>query len=223
MTRRHLLTAPAATFAQNPPPPGIGIIGTGNRASAHFRAYPQLSEARIVALSDLESERMETYNKTLPRRAATYTDWRELLKDPQVGIVVITAPNFLHHDMAIAALRAGKHVLLEKPIAITYTLARRIQKEAESSGRILAVGMQRRYWAMDAHIQQLVDGNLIGPVRFIQVSEYRGDWSPRGWQYTDPATGGKPTGGFSGNWPGPRNWNSPCTPSARSPSSSSHH
>jgi len=191
MTRRHLLAAPAAAFAQTTPAPGIGVIGTGNRASAHFRAYPQLPEARIVALSDLESDRMESYNKALPQRAATYTDWRELLKDPRVGIVVITAPNFLHHEMAIAALRAGKHVLLEKPIAISYPLARRIQAEAKSSGRILAVGMQRRYWAMDAHIQQLVESGLIGPIRFIAVSEYRGDWSPRAWQYTDPATGVK--------------------------------
>lgn len=194
--RRRLLGAAAASAlggaaAQTAEPFRIGLIGNGNRSTAHVRAYLNLPEAKVVALSDLQSDKMAATNARLKANAATYTDWRELLKDKNVSVVVITTPNYLHHEMAIAALRAGKDVLLEKPIAINYQQAREIQREAARSGRAFAVGMQRRYWARDRHIQQLVDNGVIGPLRYITLSEYRGDWAPNAWQYTDPATGRK--------------------------------
>lgn len=169
----------------------IGLIGNGNRGTAHVAAYLKLPEAQVTALSDLDPARMDSFNAKLGGGATKYVDWRELVKDRNVDIVAIATPNFLHPEMAIAALRAGKHVLLEKPIAINYRLARQIQAEAKKSGRVLAIGMQRRYRAMDAHVQQLVDSGLIGKVRMIGIAEYRGDWSTKGWQYTDPKSGRK--------------------------------
>ena len=112
-----------------------------------------------------------------------------MIRDKNVDIVAIAVPNFLHAEMAIAALRAGKNVLLEKPIAINYQLARQIQAEAKKSGKTLAIGMQRRYTKRDHHVQQIADSGLIGQVRFVNIAEYRGDWSPKGWQYRDPKTG----------------------------------
>jgi predicted dehydrogenase len=191
MTRRQALTASAAAplalaqARQNK----IGLIGNGNRATAHLRAYLEMPEAKVVALSDVEPVRMDSFNTQLGGQCAKYIDWRELVKDRNVDIVAIATPNFLHPEMAIAALRAGKHVLLEKPIAINYKLAREIQAEARKSGRVFAVGMQRRYMERDHHIQQLVDNGAIGKLLYINISEYRGDWSPKGWHYTDPATG----------------------------------
>lgn len=198
MTRRSaMLTAAmaAATPAQNMAAKRkIGLIGNGNRGTVHLAAYLQMPEAQVTALSDLESARMDAYNSKLGGGATKYTDWHELIKDKNVDIVAIAVPNYLHPEMAIAALRAGKHVLLEKPIAMDYPSARAIQREARKSGRTLAVGMQRRYMERDYHVRQLVDGGLIGPVRAIHVAEYRGDWSPKGVQFTDPVTGKK------GNW-----------------------
>jgi predicted dehydrogenase len=168
-----------------------GVIGIGNRSRAHFTAFQKLAEARIVALCDLDSQRMAGVNDTLPVKATTYTDYRELIRDRNVSVVVIVTPNYLHHEMALAALRAGKDVLLEKPIAITYQQAVEIQREAERSGRVLAVGMQRRYTREDALLRQVVESGAIGPPRLITYAEFRGDWNPATWQYTDPATGKK--------------------------------
>ncbi|MFN7938872.1 MAG: Gfo/Idh/MocA family oxidoreductase [Bryobacteraceae bacterium] len=167
----------------------VGLIGNGNRGTAHLGAYVKMPEIQVTALSDLDGTRMDAYNAKLGGGATKYVDWRELIRDKNVEVVAIATPNFLHPEMAIAALRAGKHVLLEKPIAINYQLAKQIEAEAKKSGKVFAVGMQRRYRPMDAHVQQLVDSGLIGDVKFINIAEYRGDWSPRGWHYKDPKTG----------------------------------
>src|SRR5262245_41860513 len=106
----------AALSAQTGATPGIGVIGIGNRSKAHFAALEKMPESHIVALSDLESKKIDEVNATLPAKASSYTDYRELLRDKAVGMVVIATPNYTHHDIAIAALRAGKDVLLEKPI-----------------------------------------------------------------------------------------------------------
>ena len=191
MTRRTLISTAAGSLAlaAQAKQQKIGLIGNGNRGTAHLAAYLKMPEARINALCDLDSSRMAEYNKKLGGGAVQYTDWRELIRDKNIDIVAIAVPNFLHAEMAISALRAGKNVLLEKPIAINYQLARQIQAEAKKSGKTLAIGMQRRYTKRDHHVQQIVDSGLIGRVQFINIAEYRGDWSPKGWHYKDPKTG----------------------------------
>jgi predicted dehydrogenase len=193
MLRRQLLAGGAAALAsaQAASPAKIGIIGTGNRSTAHVKAYLNMPEIQVVAMSDLDSSKMQATNKRLGTNATTYTDWRELIKDKNVSIVVIAVPNYLHREMALAAMRAGKDVMLEKPIAVNEKEAQEIRREAERLGRVLGIGMQRRYWEADSHVQQLVDNGVIGTLRFIVMNEYRGDWSPTAWQYTDPATGKK--------------------------------
>jgi predicted dehydrogenase len=190
VTRRNLLLASSAmASAQTAQPARIGIIGCGNRSTAHLAALRQVPEGKIVALSDVRPEKTAEANKTLAQPAATYVDYRELIHDRNVGVVVIATPGYLHREMAIAALRAGKDVLLEKPIATTYADAREIIQEAKRSGRIVAVGIQRRYAALDRQTRAVVESGRIGDVRLITFSELRGDWIAHGWKYTDLATG----------------------------------
>ncbi len=181
----------AALDAQSDKPVQIGIIGLGNRSKAHFAGLKGLTEGKIVALCDLESARMDTVNKALPEKAETYTDYRELIKDKNVGAVVIVTPGYLHHEMAVAALRAGKDVLMEKPLATNYADALDLIREAKRSGRIVAVGMQKLYSRSDVEMRRVVESGRIGPVRLINYQEYRGDWFQGTWKYTDPATGKK--------------------------------
>jgi len=188
MHRREFLLS-TALAAQAAEPPKVGIIGLGLRAGAHLDALRQLGDAQVVALSDLDSARMAKANQGLPAPAATYTDYRELIRDRNVQVVVIITPGYLHHQMTLEALRAGKDVLVEKPLANTYAQALDIQREARRTGRIVAVGMQRRYFRNDAEYQQVVDSGALGPVRLITYWDFRGDWNPSTWQYTDPATG----------------------------------
>jgi len=91
--------------------------------------------------------------------------------------------------MAMAALRAGKDIVLEKPMGINYIQAREIAREAKRLGRIVSVSMQRKFMAPDRDTLAAVRQGLVGAVRMIVCQENRGDWNPASWKYTDPATG----------------------------------
>jgi predicted dehydrogenase len=194
MTRRHWLAATAFAapgLAAQEPAHKIGIIGLGNRSRAHTSALANLPEAKVTALCDLDSARMQSVRQQTGGTAATYADYRELVRDRNVSLVVIVAPNYLHAEMAIAALKAGKDVLLEKPLGINYQEAQAIIQAARQSGRMLAVCMQRRYMRQDVEVQQAVESGMLGAIKFIQITEMRGDWNPQSWKY--PGASGKPT------------------------------
>jgi predicted dehydrogenase len=193
MTRRDFtatLAAAASTLnaAQDSAAPRLGFIGLGARSKAHFAALNELPQAHVVALCDLQSARIQETNAGLPSKAVGYTDYRELLHDRNVEAVVIATPNYLHYEMALDTLRAGKDLLLEKPMGIDYEQAKAIQDEAARSGRVLMIGIQRLYGS-DGILIAMVQRGDIGQVKVINASEYRGDWNPRTTMYTDPATG----------------------------------
>ncbi len=121
--------------------------------------------------------------------AELYTDYHELIADQRVDAVAIAAPNYLHAPMAIAALRAGKDVLLEKPIALTYAEARRVAAAARETGRVLAIGMQRHFSRAYRRIVEAVGSEEVGKPHLFALNEYRGDWTPRTWLWRDPQSG----------------------------------
>jgi predicted dehydrogenase len=194
MTRRDFaatlaLAAGHALHAQEQAPaPKLGFIGLGARSKAHFAAFKELPEARIVALCDLDSSRINATNAELPSKATGYTDYHELLHDKNVEAVVIATPNYLHYQMAMDVMRAGKDLVLEKPMGINYQQAKAIQDEAARTGRVVIVGIQRLY-ASDGIMIAMVARGDIGRVKVINASEYRGDWNLKTTLYTDPATG----------------------------------
>jgi predicted dehydrogenase len=192
VTRRDALIAGAVVLdtasGQQPAPP-VGIIGCGNRSKAHLAALKALPEAKIAAISDIQPDKMAAFNQGLAQPAVTYVDYRELIRDRNVGIIVIATPGYLHKQMALEALRAGKDLLLEKPIALSYPDALEIVREAKRAKRIVAVGMQRRYAQQDRAVREAVERGAIGQIRLISFSELRGDWFPGSWKYTDPSTG----------------------------------
>ena len=169
--------------------PRIGLIGLGNRSQAHLGAFEALGSVEVIALSDIEADRMRAARSGPAATAELYTDYRELIADKQVQAVVITAPNYLHAEMAIAALRAGKDVLVEKPIGITYQEALRVAAAASETGQVLAVGMQRHFNPAYRKIIEAVRSGEIGKPYLFALNEYRGDWNPRTWGWTDPQSG----------------------------------
>lgn len=170
----------------------IGIIGVGLRSGSHIKALKTLQgDSKIVALCDLESARMAKAAAGLPSKPEMYTDYRELLKDKNVGAVVIVTPGYLHHEMTLAALRAGKDVMLEKPLALNYKEAADIIRETRKSKRVVCVGMQRRYSKGDSEIRRIIENGTIGAVKYINYEEYRNDWNAQTSKVTDPKTGKK--------------------------------
>ncbi len=152
-------------------------------------AFEELGDVEVTALSDIQADRMREARQGPAAAAELYTDYRELIANRRVEAVAIAVPNYLHAEMAIAALRAGKDVLLEKPIALTYQEALRVAAAVEQTGRVLAVGMQRHFDPALSRIVQAVSSGQIGTPYLFALNEYRGDWNPRTWRWTDPESG----------------------------------
>ncbi len=170
-------------------PPKIGLIGLGSRSARHLGAYRELGNVEVVALCDVQGERVRAARSGPAANAELYTDYRELISDDRVQAVAIAVPNYLHAEMAIAALKAGKDVLLEKPIGLTYQEALEVAAAARESGRALAVGMQRYFDSTLRRIIETVGSGEIGMPYLFALNEYRGDWNPRTWRWTDPHSG----------------------------------
>lgn len=148
---------------------GIGVIGCGGIASgAHLPNYVRMSRVRIVAVADIDLERART---TAARWGAEayYQDYHDLLARPDVHAVSITTPVFQHAEPALAAMRAGKHVLCEKPIARTLEEADAMVAEAERSGVIFTMGYQPRFSRLWQETKSLLTGGLIGELRAVNL------------------------------------------------------
>jgi len=98
---------------------GIGVIGAGMWGESHARVFSGHPDVRLVAVCDVVADKAKALAKKYDV-AKTFTDYNEMLKDPEVQAVGITTPDFLHRDPFVAACRAGKTILVEKPLATTY-------------------------------------------------------------------------------------------------------
>src|SRR3954471_17808266 len=122
--RRHFLISsalyPIAASAQATPRVGTALIGAGGRGSYLLQTILEEPKARVAALCDIKPDRLDKAASTAAKdKPRTYTDYRRLLDRKDVQAVFIATPCDLHVEMAIAALRAGKHVYCEKPVGIT--------------------------------------------------------------------------------------------------------
>ena len=168
-----------------------GIVGAGNRGrNTHLRiATHYLPEVGVAAICDITKENLDQALSAAPG-AKGYADYRKMIEsEPQLDAVIVAIPNFLHAEVTLAALNAGKHVLVEKPMAIHLADADRMMREAESRHRVLQVGLQARYGTVYERMAQLIKEGAIGDVELIQANLFRGDWNPQSWRYRDPATG----------------------------------
>ena len=139
---------------------GFGIVGCGSIAPSHLQAIEQTQDARLVALCDIIPEKAE---KLAQGRAVTiYADYAEMLQDPAVEAVCICTPSGLHGEMAIAAARAGKHVLSEKPMDVKVAKAREMIRVCRDAGVKLAVIFQRRTHPATQRIRQAVQEGELG-------------------------------------------------------------
>ncbi len=164
----------------------IGLIGSGFMGQAHADAFRRaaLLYPKLGARPHLEmlADRDEPTAKAAAERfgfARSTGDWRTLVSDPDIDVVDITSPNNLHHEMALAALAAGKHVYCEKPLAVTVRQAEEMAAAAAESRSRTMVAFNNVKTPAAMYARQLIDEGAIGrPVRF------RG-WFDQGF-YSDP-------------------------------------
>lgn len=170
---------------------GIGVIGAGSISAMHLNAYRNNPQATVYAVCDLNEERAR---KAAEEYGAikVYTDYRELLADPGVEAVSICTWNNSHAEISIAALKAGKNVLLEKPLCRTVEEALQIEKAVEESGKILQVGFVRRYDANAQMLYSLVEQGKFGDIYYAKASTLRRLGNPGGWFSDAARSGGGP-------------------------------
>jgi predicted dehydrogenase len=201
LNRRNFLkaaaiaAAPIAASAQSANGKvNIGWIGVGTRG------YAGLDWLHTAAPNDVQVTAIcDTYDGYIARaqdrlqtvwgsKAKAYKDYHDLLADKSIDAVYIMTPEHLHHDMAIAALKAGKHVYVEKPLAHTIEEGFDIVKQWQQSKKIVQVGTQNRSSSLYKKAKELIQQGMVGDVHFVRAFWYRnGLPNEPSWRYVIPA------------------------------------
>ena len=142
----------------------IGAIGTGGRGTHAWQAHHPEQGVVMAAGADIDAEANKTFKEKFPD-AQVFTDYRDLLKLKEIDAVFISTPDFMHEEMAVAALKAGKAVYLEKPMAITIEGCDRILKTAMQTGSKLFVGHNMRHFPVILKMKEVIDSGMIGEVQ----------------------------------------------------------
>ena len=159
----------------------IGILGCGKISQVrHIPEYIANENANLVGLFDLDSQRCEEIAAKYGVKA--YASAQELLDDPAIDAVSVCVANFAHADLTIQALKAGKHVLCEKPMAITLEECESMLAEAEKAGKRLLIGQNQRLAKAHEKARELVADGEIGKV--ITFRTTFGHAGPETWSIT---------------------------------------
>jgi myo-inositol 2-dehydrogenase / D-chiro-inositol 1-dehydrogenase len=149
---------------------GVGIVGCGRVVARwHLPALANVSEATVVALADLDLGRAHTLAARSGNPRVT-TDYRELLSDPTVELVAVCVPVAAHAEVAIAALEAGKHVLVEKPLALSIDDCERIIAASNLVPGKAAVGFNQREFALARHARNVRRSGRLGEIQILRTT-----------------------------------------------------
>jgi len=160
-------------------PLGVGIVGVGGIALSHMAALRAMTSAQLVAVCDVDAARATEVAHL--QRCTGYGSLEELLADDEVEAVIVCTPNMTHEQLGVQVLRAGKHLLMEKPLALTSDGARTVAAEAAARDLALAVGHSHRFSDQSLAIRELIDAGDIGTPRFVRIV-MNGGWIWPGWQ-----------------------------------------
>ena len=164
---------------------GIGIIGYGGFGEFIHKAWNRMDNAHVVAVCD------ENPRRAPGGDAAFYSDDDALLADANVEIVSVATPPSTHKDLAVRAMRAGKHVLVEKPIALSEIDAREIKCVAEETGRVATVNFVLRFNRIVEILREIVQAEVLGKPRRCDLRNYAmQDTVPEGHWFWNPAISG---------------------------------
>ncbi|MCW3834920.1 Gfo/Idh/MocA family protein [Sphingomonas canadensis] len=177
---------PASVFGRNAPSNriAVGAIGVGRIARIHdIKEVQKHDDTHVVAVCDVDSRRLGAGMQLVDDRYAAklgkpysgtrgYADYRELIADPAIDAVLISTPDHQHAPIAIRAVRAGKHVYLQKPASLTIAEGRAMTDAVKASGRLLQIGSQQRGedpWPQFRRACELVRNGRIGRLRHVEV------------------------------------------------------
>lgn len=169
----------------------VGLIGCGRVAPRHTQSLAEIEGARLVAVADVIESRSHKF--AVQYGVDSYTDYHRLLDRRDIDLVNICVPSGLHKQIAIETMQTGKHVLVEKPIALSLADADQMIAAAQATGKRLGVVLQNRYNPPMQDLRRAVDAGQLGrlllgnaTVRWYRPQEYYED----GWHGTWAMDGG---------------------------------
>jgi UDP-N-acetylglucosamine 3-dehydrogenase len=167
---------------------GVGMIGTGNIADLHSIGYIKNEHSKIVAVADVRESIAEEKRKAFGAEKS-YSDYNQLLRDESVDAVDVCVPNFLHSKIAIAAAEAGKHVLVEKPMAITIAECDEMISAARRNGVKLMVGHNQIFYPPHQETRRLIQEEIGRPILLL-TRLHNGFRQNKGWRADRSSVGG---------------------------------
>jgi predicted dehydrogenase len=158
----------------------VGLIGVGGITRLHYLGYKDNPKAELYAVCDTDESLLQQRARDWGVQKA-YTDYRQLLADPTVDAVEVITPHHLHAPMGIAALEAGKHVSMQKPMAVTVAECDALIEAARRSGKLFRVFENFRYYPPLLKAKELLDSGAIGEPLSIRIKVVQGSMG-KGWK-----------------------------------------
>ncbi|MFC0853510.1 Gfo/Idh/MocA family protein [Halalkalibacter oceani] len=157
----------------------IGIIGAGSIGKVHMQEFRKLENVCLAAITSntLSSAEKSAHDFQIKK---VYQGTKEMLADKDIDAVVIGVPNNWHAELAISSLKAGKHVLLEKPMGMNAEEARKIVEAQQETGNILMVAQHRRFEAVMMQVKELISQGAFGQIYYVKTGYVRRKGIP-GW------------------------------------------
>ena len=153
----------------------VGIIGCGGIGTGkHMPSLAKVPDCEMVAFCDIIPERAEESAKKFGTPdAKVYTDYKDLLKDPEIEVVHVCTPNRSHSFITVDALHAGKHVMCEKPMAINSVEAKKMLDAAKETGKKLTIGYQSRFRADAQYMKKEAEDGTFGDIYYAKATALR--------------------------------------------------
>jgi len=152
----------------------VGIVGFGWVAGAHIETFKSVQGAKVTAVCSRRELNEGELEKQFGTRLKMYCSYDAMLADPDIHVVDICTPHPLHPGQAIAAAQAGKHLIIEKPIALTYADAKAVGDAIKRAGVHACICFEVRYSQHFSLIRSCIDEGLLGELHYGEVDYYHG-------------------------------------------------
>jgi predicted dehydrogenase len=188
---------------------GVGVIGAGFGRLAQLPAFQRSNSAELVALCSGHLEKARTVAAEFGIPLA-FDDYRELLRLPEVDLVSVATPPYLHRPMVLAALEAGKHVICEKPMAMNADEAREMLDAARQTGLVHNIDHELRFNPTHVKARELISAGFVGRLRHVTIARtapFNADPMGRPWGWWFQAgTGGGILGAMASHYVDQMRW-----------------
>ena len=152
----------------------IGLVGLGWAAGGHIETFKNVRGANVTAICSRRRHDPEALLRQYGVPLRPYSDYAEMLADPEIDVVDICTPPPLHKDQAIAAAQAGKHLVIEKPICISHEDVKAVRDAVKEAGVNVCVCFECRYSMHFSMIRSVLDAGMLGDLHFGEVDYYHG-------------------------------------------------